>query len=313
MENNTPYLEAFLNSKAKKSKKTASTYRTAVYRWIEWSAEHEIDPMTTDALTGFHGYLVENKTATTTKTYMAGVCSYLEFLSVMNQDMSKMNMSRVHYEVKSGPQVYSYAKVVHLDELRKEHMPKLVEWFEAYPIPEKNDMYNTRLSALRNTAIFWTLYETAARIGEAQRLDRSQVDQSSMVAIVTGKGNRPHTLRFGIPGNRAIPSIMAYLKERRDTSSALFVSHARNSNGRRLSLTSLHKEIKTEMTLAGVPDDLTPHDIRHYRATMMLKQDVPLHVIQQFLNHRDIGTTRNFYAPITDEEDMQRHLSVIIS
>jgi site-specific recombinase XerD len=313
MQTNTPYLEAFLTSKAKKSKKTASTYRTAVNSWIEWSAEHKLDPMTTDALTGFHGYLVENRTATTTKTYMAGVCSYLEFLAVMNHDMSGMNMSRVHYEVKNGPQVYSYAKVVHLDELRKEYMPNLVAWFENYPLPEKNSAYNVRLSALRNVAIFWTLYETAARIGEVQRLDRSQIDQSSMVAIVTGKGNRPHTLRFGVPGNRAIPAIMNYVKERRDTSAALFVSHARNSNGRRLSLTSLHSVIKEEMTLAGVHDDLTPHDIRHYRAAAMLKQDVPLHVIQQFLNHRDIGTTRNFYAPITDEEDMQRHLSAIIS
>lgn len=309
MMNNTPHLEAFLSTKAKKSKKTAGTYRTAVNAWLTWSTDNELDPMTTAALIGFHSHLIkEDKTATTIKTYMAGICSYLEYLSVVDVDMGNINMSRVHYEVKNGPQVFSYAKVVQLDELRKRHMPKLVEWFGSYPIPDENDQYNTRLSALRNVAIFWTLYETAGRIGEVERLNRNQINRSTTAVIVTGKGNRPHTLRFAASNGRAIPAIMAYLKERKDTSVALFVAHSRNRNGRRLGLTSLHNVIKGEMRLAGLPNELTPHDIRHYRAATMLKQDVPLHVIQQVLNHRDIGTTRNFYAPITDEEDMKRHL-----
>lgn len=302
------HIEAFLKAKSKKSKKTASTYRTAVASWLAWADGVGVEPLTTEGVIGFHSYLVDTTTPPTVSTYMAGIAGFLEFMDVMGEGTA-VNMTRVRYEVRNGPRSYSHMSIVQLDDLRKREMPRLVEYFENYPIPEDRGDYNVRLSALRNIAIFWTLYETACRIGEARRLDRSHISHDTKTAVVTGKGNRPHTLRFGYPESRAIPAILAYLAERTDRGSALFVSHSRNSSGKRLSDTSLHLAVKNAMAATGLDERLTPHDIRHYRAIMMLRQDMPLHVIQQFLNHKDIGTTRAFYAPITDEDDMLRHLS----
>lgn len=301
-------LEAYLRTKAKKSKHTASTYRSGLDGWLEWADEHELEPVTTEAVLGYHTYLVDEMTAATTTTYMAAICGLLEFIEVNGQEHG-VNMTRVKYEIRNGPRVYSYNKVAELDDLRKKEMPKLLAHFEQYPIPETNDNYNHRLTALRNVALFWTFYETAARVGEVRRIDRRMIRPDTQKITVKGKGNRSHTLRFGIPEHRAIPAILRYLSERYDNSAAVFVAHSRNSGGKRLSQTSLSTIITKEMRALGIPKPLSAHDIRHWRAATMLKEDMPLHVIQQFLNHKDMGTTRKFYAPITDEEDMMRHLS----
>lgn len=305
-------IAAFIEAKSKKSIETASTYKSGIDGWLAWSDEHDLDPLTTDAVTGYHSHLVKEKTASTTTTYMAAVIGLLDYIRVMGQDHD-VNMTRVRYDVRNGPRAYSHTAVAELDDVRKKEMPRLVEYFERYPVPAENDPYNHRLSALRNVALFWTLYETAGRIGEVRRLNRIHISHDTGKVTVTGKGNRPHVLRFGHPEHHAIPAILAYVKERTDSGSALFVAHSRNSNGKRLSTTSLTNIIGRIMRRLDFDERLTTHDIRHYRAAMMLKQDVPLHVIQQFLNHRDIGTTRLFYAPITDEEDMERHLALLLS
>ena len=43
---------------------------------------------------------------------------------------------------------------------------------------------------------------------------------------------------------------------------------------------------------------LSAHDFRHYRATQLLREGMPLEVVQEFLGHSDISTTRSVYAPV---------------
>ena len=53
---------------------------------------------------------------------------------------------------------------------------------------------------------------------------------------------------------------------------------------------------------------LSPHDFRHFRATQLLRGDVPLEVIQELLAHADISTTRNVYAPVLGEKRIREYL-----
>ena len=305
--------QRFLRTKAQNSAGTASTYHAGIKKWVEFAEEHELDPLSTDAVIGFHRDMLDDKMAlSTVKAYMAGILGLLEYLHVEGEEHD-VNIVKVRYVVRHNKGKRPPPDVAQLDGLRKKLMPSLISHFENYVIPEDNDEYNRRLSALRDVALFWTLYETAGRIGEVRRLDRKYINTETNMITVIGKGNRNHKLRFGYPEHRAIPAILAYLNERTDKGKAVFVAHSRNRDGKRLSLTSLSQIISREMRLLGFPKEITAHDIRHYRAATMLKKDMPMHVIQQFLNHQDIGTTRKFYAPITDEEDMKRHLSRLTS
>src|SRR5690606_25249108 len=91
------------------------------------------------------------------------------------------------------------------------------------------------------------------------------------------------------------------LSERTDTNQALFISHSRNSGNARLSITSVHNVVKQAVNTLGLHESLSAHDFRHYRATQLLRAGMPLEVVQEFLGHADVTTTRTSYAPVLGE------------
>jgi site-specific recombinase XerD len=57
--------------------------------------------------------------------------------------------------------------------------------------------------------------------------------------------------------------------------------------------------------LPGLPSGLTPHWFRHTHATALLLAGVPLHVVSRRLGHRDIQTTANTYAHVTEDAELR--------
>ena len=50
--------------------------------------------------------------------------------------------------------------------------------------------------------------------------------------------------------------------------------------------------------------DMSPHDLRHTCATLLLKQGADIKSVQDILGHADASTTLNFYVQ-SDLEQMQ--------
>ena len=90
----------------------------------------------------------------------------------------------------------------------------------------------------------------------------------------------------------------AYLLERGDLNRALFISHSRNGRNARLSATSAHMVVKKAVEALSLHQSLSAHDFRHFRATQLLREGMPLEVVQEYLGHADISTTRGIYAPV---------------
>lgn len=58
--------------------------------------------------------------------------------------------------------------------------------------------------------------------------------------------------------------------------------------------------------LAGrVPQRWTPHWFRHTHATALLLAGTPLHVVSRRLGHRDVQTTMNLYAWVTEDAELR--------
>lgn len=58
--------------------------------------------------------------------------------------------------------------------------------------------------------------------------------------------------------------------------------------------------------LAGqVPQEWTPHWLRHSHATALLLSGTPVHVVSRRLGHADVQTTLNTYAHVTEDAEMQ--------
>ncbi|HEY5005940.1 MAG TPA: tyrosine-type recombinase/integrase [Ktedonobacteraceae bacterium] len=54
---------------------------------------------------------------------------------------------------------------------------------------------------------------------------------------------------------------------------------------------------KKSIVRAGIPD-ICIHELRHSAATMLLKMEVEMKVIQRILGHSDYTITANIYGPV---------------
>lgn len=301
--------EMFLREIGLNSDRTERTYRAGLRAFADWlqhtgHSGYEMEtpwplsptPLQTTDVLQFRSWLLANKSQTTARTYLAAVISFLHFLDGLDQAPPGVQLGKLAQQRKRRRIEQSQAAaVVDKDEARQD-MPAIVAYYEELALPLENDRYNRRLSLLRDRALVNVLYSTAARLSEVLALNRSQVGNGrSPTATITGKGGRARALHL-MPYAQA--AIRAYLAERADNNPALFVSHSRNANGARLSQSGAHNVIKHAVKARGLDPSLSAHDFRHYRATQLLREGMPLEVVQEYLGHVDVSTTRGIYAPV---------------
>ena len=299
----------FLLEVSSASLQTEATYRSALRLFADWvqyynkvgytkEDEWPLDPaaLTTATVLNFRSWLLSNRSRATATTYMAAVTGYLNYLDGQGQLPEGVQLGKLGRQLARRTVERHHAEsVIDLDDARQA-IPQIVAYYDKLPLPAENDAYNRRLTLLRNRALVHTLYSTAARISEVVSLNRRAVDEGrSRHASIVGKGNKPRTIHFRDYARRAI---RAYLQEREDSNPALFVAHSRNADGARLSTTSAHNVVKKAVKELGLHSALSAHDFRHYRATQLLREGMPIEVVQEFLGHADISTTRSIYAPV---------------
>ncbi len=299
----------FLLEAGNRSLKTETTYRSGLRLFADWLQHfHKAgyqpedpwplspDKLSTAVVLNFRTWLLANRSRSTTTTYSSAVMGYLFYLDGQDRLPEAIQLGKLQRQIGRRQVERNQAETVIDLDLARQDIPKIVAYFENLPLPPENDKYNRRLSLLRDRALVHTLYSTAARLSEVVSLNRNNTDNGfAQYATITGKGgkSRPIHLR-----EYARKSIRAYLGERRDSNPALFVSHSRNAQHARISITSVHNIVKKAVKALNLNRNISAHDFRHFRATQLLREGMPLEVVQEFLGHADISTTRNIYAPV---------------
>ena len=301
--------EAFLREAGAQSVKTETTYRSGLRLFADWLQHYRkagyaktdawpLRPqgLTTDVVLDYRNWLLANRSRATVTTYMAAILGYLNFLDGYDRLPDSVQLGKLQRQLARRQIERNQAEsVIDLD-LARQDVPRIIAYYDALPLPPQNDRYNRRLSLLRDRAIVRMLYSTAARISEVVSLNRANVGNGrAPYATIIGKGNKGRTLQIR---GYAREAVVAYLAERGDANPALFVSHSRNAQSARLSITSVHNVVKRAVKALNLHESLSAHDFRHYRATQLLRAGMPLEVVQEFLGHADVTTTRNIYAPV---------------
>jgi integrase len=160
------------------------------------------------------------------------------------------------------------------------------------------------LTRLRNCALLRALAESGGRISEVLSLhlddfpERFLQRDDVLRIAVRGKGGHVYHLRF----HAALPAVRAYIQARgaalraaRSGKVPLFVSHDARFDGSRMSRTVAWRVVQRAARALGL-GSITPHDFRHWRATQLLNAGYPLDVVQDYLGHRSVETTRAYYA-----------------
>jgi integrase/recombinase XerC len=153
--------------------------------------------------------------------------------------------------------------------------------------------------ALRDQALLELLYATGVRVSELCGLDLADVDYSSRVIRVLGKGGRERVVPFGVPAERAL---RRWLDEGRSTlvrpgSPAALLLGAR---GGRLDQRTARKIVHGAVGAVPGAADTGPHGLRHSAATHLLEGGADLRTVQELLGHATLATTQ-LYTHVTVE------------
>lgn len=144
---------------------------------------------------------------------------------------------------------------------------------------------------VRDRALTEVLYGCGLRASELVSLTLDSIRFEEGLVRVRGKGSK---VRLVPLGSRAEEAIRRYLEDARPAyrpapgESALFLG----PRGRPLSRPTLWRIVKRRARMAHLPQEVSPHWLRHSFATHLLAGGAPIRAIQEMLGHADIGTTQ---------------------
>ena len=149
----------------------------------------------------------------------------------------------------------------------------------------------------RERALFELLYATGLRVSEAAGLDVDDLDLTARMVRAQGKGRKERIVPFGEEAEDALRDwlrVRGALRGRTISHDAsgepLFV----NSRGGRLTTRSMARALKRRLRAAGLPEEISPHALRHTFATHLLQAGADLRAIQELLGHASLSTTQKY-------------------
>jgi integrase/recombinase XerC len=137
----------------------------------------------------------------------------------------------------------------------------------------------------RDVALLLLIYCCGLRISEALGLNNESFIERDRIKII-GKGKKERIV-FVLP--IALELIEEYKKIcPHNTQNYLFISKL----GKKYSATTFEKLIQNIRISLNLPDNITPHSLRHSFATELLVNGADLRVIQELLGHASLKTTQ---------------------
>lgn len=302
------YLEAIGLARSVNTKRT---YKNGVTQFLELLRSKNINPdkasirdLSEDSVSWFISSL-KDFSPSTERLYLTAVMGFFEF--IVSENLSDINLPKIRLLIKHRARKPGQR----LPQFPQDDIDHMLEYVEMLKItPAKTD--EERLRNLRDRAFLLTLADTGLRVHEACNLRRGDLDWNEGHAIVIGKGNRQAVVRFS---RRAQQAIKDYLNARSCldgaagrtlTSLPVFARHDKGAGKKLFPITTATgRNIINRIVEGALGNDaigkITPHSLRHYFVTRVLRVSGNLKLAQELARHRNIAVTQR-YAHLTDNE-----------
>ncbi len=276
-----------------------------IAQWQSWLLnERRYSPHTLDAysrdLSGFFDFAAEHlgkvpETADLAKLEVRDFRAYLSQRAARHIDKSSLarKLSTLknffkwlaRYDILRNP-----ALSVIRTPRRAKVLPKALEVNDTFNvIDEAQNLASNSWQGLRDTAIFTLLYGCGLRISEALSLNVGDIGNNDFLRI-KGKGNKERIVPL-LPV--VVENINKYLAEcpyQPKQGEPLFLG----ARGDRLVPRIIQRQMQKIRAYLGLPDNLTPHALRHSFATHLLAEGTDLRSIQELLGHASLTTTQRY-------------------
>jgi integrase/recombinase XerC len=192
-------------------------------------------------------------------------------------------------------QLRSFFRWMHRERLIHEDPMELID-SPRLPEPPPRFLSYDEIEAVREAAaghllretMVEVLYGSGMRVSELVALDWRDVNLTIKQATVRdGKGGKSRVVPLS---TRAARLLQRLLEHRKDKQPWVF----RSQFGQRMSKATVQWHMRKLGEQAGLPFQLTPHQLRHSLATHLLNAGMPLDQIQLVLGHRNIQTTQRY-------------------
>lgn len=186
-------------------------------------------------------------------------------------------------------------------------LPKFLDVQQITALLEAPD--GSTILGRRDRAILETIYSSGLRISELVGLNLEDLDEFSEALRIRGKGKKERLVPIG---SAALEAIHSYLEMRGSTGvppatgqgasprnarrGPLFVG----KTGRRIDPRSVRRKLDKYLLMAGIPQHVSPHALRHSFATHMLSAGADLRSVQEMLGHESLSTTQ-IYTHLTTQ------------
>lgn len=147
----------------------------------------------------------------------------------------------------------------------------------------------------RDRTMMELLYSSGLRVSELVSLDREDFDFDELSILLMGKRKKERLIPITQNAAKWIKNYLnhpmryenskEHLKEA--DPKALFL----NKWGQRITTRSVDRKFYKYLLSSGLPNDVTPHTIRHTIATHWLENGMDLKTIQMLLGHSSLSTT----------------------
>ena len=143
-------------------------------------------------------------------------------------------------------------------------------------------------TAWRDRLVMELLYGGGLRVSELVALNYGQIDFTSGVARVLGKGKKERLCPLG----RVAMAVLEKWKTEFATNTTHDAPVLVNAKYERLPVRQVQLLLKRYLALADLPLELTPHKLRHSYATHLLNAGADLRLVQELLGHVNLNTTQ---------------------
>ena len=187
--------------------------------------------------------------------------------------------------------------IIHLE---PDEVAKLLNESENPTELNKREMAFNRVTSVRDTALLSLFLGTGIRVSECVGLNVKDIDLENNAFKITRKGGDQTILYFS---EEVKEPLVKWIKERKywlsedSKEDALFLSLQK----KRICVRAVEKLVKKYSGIASPLKKITPHKLRSTYGTTLYQNTNDIYVVAEVLGHKDINTTKEHYASMSDE------------